>query len=195
LTPLVIGHFDKSDTIHSITPGTLFGRSAKCIHFETINGRTRQLNEICVDDELGTVVPWNVGEDLLELTEYFPLEGVLHPARTRHYIKGKLRMEINQKFSVIDGPVDWTALSPPNPTVLTACKPYRHPVLQSAPQPPDAGPGPWYDVHVHAVIGSDGHVFQASVMPAGSPIWRSGPLKSCRDGFPPQPIAAENPSA
>ena len=85
------------------------------------------MNEICVDDELGTVVPWNVGEDLLELTEYFPLEGVLHPARTRHYIKGKLRMEINQKFSVIDGPVDWTALSLPNPTVLTACKPYRRP--------------------------------------------------------------------
>jgi len=169
LTPLAIGHFDKSDTIHSITPATLFGRRAKCIHFETINGRTHQLNEICVDDELGAVVRWNVAEDLVELTEYLPLEGVLHPAHMRHYINGKLRMEIDQRFSVIDGPIDWTALSPPNPTVVTACKPYRRPVLQSAPQPPDAGPGPWYDVQVHAVIESDGHVIQASVMPAGRP--------------------------
>ena len=67
------------------------------------------MNEICVDDELGAVVRWNVGEDLVELTEYFPLKGVLHPAHTRHYINGKLRMEIDQKFSVIDGPVDWIA--------------------------------------------------------------------------------------
>lgn len=169
LTPLIIGHFDKSDTIHSINPATLFGRRAKCIQFETVNGRTHQLNEICVDDELGGVVRWNVGEDLVELTEYSQLEGVLHPAHTRHYINGKLRMEIDQKFSVMDGPIDWAALSPPKPTVLTACKQYRRPVLQSAPQPPDAGAGPWYDVQVHAVIGSDGHIYEASVMPTGRP--------------------------
>jgi hypothetical protein len=169
LTPLTIGHFDKSDTIHSITPATLFGRRAKCIQFETVNGRTHQSNEICVDEELGAVVRWSVGDDLVELTEYSPLESVLHPAHMRHYIDGKLRMEIDQKFSVIDGPIDWAALSPPKPTVLTACKPYRRPVLQSAPQPPDAGPGPWYDVPVHAVIGRDGHVYEASVLPAGRP--------------------------
>jgi hypothetical protein len=169
LTPFDIGRFDKSDTIHSITPATLFGRRAKCIHFETVNGRTHQFNEICVDDELGSVVRWNVGEDLVELTEYSPLEGVLQPAHIRHYINGKLRMEIDQKFTVIDGPIDWTALSPQKPTVLTACKQYRSPVLQSAPQPPNAGAGPWYDVPVHAVIGKDGHIYQASVMPAGRP--------------------------
>jgi hypothetical protein len=50
LTPLLIGNFDESDTIHSIVPATLFGRSAKCIHFDTVNGRTHQSNQICVDD-------------------------------------------------------------------------------------------------------------------------------------------------
>jgi Gram-negative bacterial TonB protein C-terminal len=44
---------------------------------------------------------------------------------------------------------------------------YRRPIIQSAPQPPGAGPGPWFDVQVHAVIGDDGHVYQASVLPEG----------------------------
>src|SRR5271169_5947134 len=35
LTPVLLGRFDKSDTIQAITAATLFGRSAKCIQFET----------------------------------------------------------------------------------------------------------------------------------------------------------------
>jgi hypothetical protein len=44
LTPILIGRFDASDTIQSITRATLFGRPAKCIQFETVNGRTHQSN-------------------------------------------------------------------------------------------------------------------------------------------------------
>jgi Gram-negative bacterial TonB protein C-terminal len=167
LTPLVIGRFDKSDTIHSITPATLFGRRAKCIQFETVNGRTHQSNEICVDEELGTLIRWNVGEDLVESTEYSMFQGILLPAHIRHYINGKLRMEIEQKFSVIEGPIDWAALTPPNPSTLGGCKHYRRPIIQSAPQPASAGAGPWYDVQVHGAIGEDGHVHDARVLPAG----------------------------
>lgn len=167
LTPLVLGQFDKSDTIHSITPATLFGRRAKCIQFETVNGRAHQSNEICVDEELGTVIRWNVGEDLVESTEYSAFEGILLPAHIRHYINGKLRMEIEQKFSVIDGPIDWAALTPPKPTTLKMCQQYRRPIIQSASQPASAGAGPWYDVQVHGVIGPDGHVSEAAVLSAG----------------------------
>jgi len=98
LTPLLIGRFDQSDTIHSITPATLFGRPAKCIHFETVNGRTHQSNEICVDDQLGNLIRWNVAEDLMENTDFLSFEGILLPTRIRHYINGKLRMEIEQKI-------------------------------------------------------------------------------------------------
>jgi len=167
LTPLLIGRFDHSDTIQSITPATLFGRRAKCIHFETVNGRRHQSNEICVDDELGALIRWNVGEDLIEDIDYSSFEGTLLPAHIRHYINGKLRMEIEQKFSVIDGPIDWAALTPPNPQTLGSCKQYRRPIIQSAPQPASAGAGPWYDVQVHSVIGDDGHVHEAAVLPAG----------------------------
>lgn len=167
LTPLVIGRFDRSDTINSITPATLFGRRAKCIQFETVNGRTHQSNEICVDEELGCVVRWNVGEDLVESTGYSLFEGVLVPAHIRHYIGGKLRMEIEQKFSVIEGPIDWAALTPTSPDIFKGCKHYRRPIVQSASQPDSAGAGPWYDVPLHGVIGVDGHVFDARVLPAG----------------------------
>jgi hypothetical protein len=167
LIPLLVGRFDKSDTIHSITPAALFGRRAKCIQFATVNGRTHQSNEICVDEELGTLIRWNVGEDLIENTDYSPFVGILLPAHIRHYINGKLRMEIEQKFSVIDGPTDWAALTPPNPDTVRMCQQYRRPIIQSAPQPASAGAGPWYDVEVHGVIGQDGHVYEAAVLTAG----------------------------
>ena len=169
LIPLKLGRFDESDTIHSITAATIFGRPARCIHFETVNGRTRQSNEICVDEEQGNVARWNVGEDLVDLTDYSAFEGVLLPAHIRHYINGKLRMEVEQKFSVIDGPMDWAALTPANPTMLHKCKQYRRPIIQSAPQPSSAGAGPWYDVEVDGVIREDGHVHEAAVLANGKP--------------------------
>lgn len=170
LTPLLIGRFDKADVIHSITPATLFGQTAKCIQFETVNGRTHQAaNEICVDDVLGALVRWNVAEDLIEDTDYISFEGVLMPRTIRHYINGKLRMEVRQEFSVIEDSIDWAALTPPDAHTLRTCHDYRPPAIQSAPQPADAGAGPWYDVQVHGAIGPDGRVQQATVLPAGRP--------------------------
>jgi hypothetical protein len=170
LTPLLIGSFDKSDIIHSITPAILNGRPAKCVQFETVNGKTRQpANEICFDDELGALVRWNVAEDLIEDTDYVSFEGVLMPRTIRHYINGKLRMEVKQEFSVIEDPIDWAALTPPDAHPLRTCHDYKPPAIQSAPQPADAGPGPWYDVQVHGGIGPDGRVQQATVLPAGRP--------------------------
>ena len=194
LTPLRIGRFDKSDTIHSISPATLFGRPAKCIHFETVNGRTHQTNEICVDAELGTLIRWNVSEDLIEDTDYSSFEGILVPTHIRHYINGKLRMEIEQKFSVIDGPIDWAALTPPNPQTLRACQQYRRPLIQSAPQ----------DLRRVPALGITSRCTPSSARmatsttprccrPAGT-ISKSKPFKSSPHGFSPPASAAENPS-
>lgn len=169
LTPIRLGRFDESDIIHSISLATLFGRPAKCIEFDTVTGRTRESNEICVDQELGSIVRWRIGEDLIENTDYFAFGGALLPVHIRYYIKGKLRMEIEQKFTLIDGPVDWGPLTPPNATILLGCAQYRRPIIQSAPQPESAGAGPWYDVKVHAEVGSDGHVRDATVLSTGRP--------------------------
>lgn len=169
LIPLLIGRFDKSDIIQSITPATLYGRPAKCIQFDTVNGRTYQSNEICVDDEAGTLLRWKVGDELIEDTDYFSFQGISLPAHIRQYINGQLRMEVDQKFTELDGPIDWAALTPPNATLLTRCSEHRRPIVESAPQPASAGPGPWYDVKVQAVIDAGGRVREAAVLPAGRP--------------------------
>jgi len=170
LTPILLGHFDKSDTINSITPATLVGRPAHCVHFETTNGRTHQpANEICFDDESGTLLRWNVGEELIEDTDYAPFESVLMPRTIRHYINNKLRMEVRQEFSVIEDPIDWNALTPERAHTLHTCYDYKQPVIQSMPQPAGAGPGPWYNVKVHGALGGDGRVHQATVLPVGRP--------------------------
>ncbi len=167
LSPIDVGRFDESDVINSISPATLFGRRARCIQFETVMGRSHQSNEVCVDEELGAIIRKHVGDELVEYTDYFSFERVLFPAHMRHYINGTLRMEIEQKFTDIEGPIDWAALTPPNATTLLPCTQYRRPIAQSTPQPPTAGAGPWYDVQIHATIGEDGHIRNAAVLPAG----------------------------
>ncbi len=169
LVPLLIARFDKSDTIQSITPATLFGRQAKCIRFETVNGRTRQSNELCVEEESGALVRYNVGDELIENMDFISFESMLLPQHIRHYINGALRMEVDQKFSLVEGTIDWAALTPPNPHTFHTCQQYLRPTIQSAPQPPSAGPGPWYDVKIQGVIGRDGRVHEANVLPAGRP--------------------------
>ena len=143
LTPLLIGEFGQVGHHRFHHAGLLStagppGASSS----ETVNGKTRQpLNEICFDDELGALVRWHVAEDLIEDSDYVSFEGVLMPRTIRHYINGKLRMEVKQEFSVIEGPIDWAALTPPDAHPLRTCHDYRPPAIQSAPQPSDAWSG------------------------------------------------------
>lgn len=167
--PLRMVHFDNSDVIESIAPATLFGREAKCIHFQTINGRTLQTNEICIDAENGTLVRLSVGNEVVENTDFFNFEGMLLPEHIRHYINGTLRMELEQHFTRIDAPIDWTALMPAHPYYFHFCKQSQRPVLLSGEQPTGAGPGPWYDVKVQAIIDRQGNVEQANVLANGRP--------------------------
>lgn len=169
LTPLFTGRFDKSDTIESITDASLAGRDAKCIQFETVNGRSAESNQICIDAKLGTLVRWNVGNERLEYTDYSQFQGAWLPAHIEQYIGGQLRMVLDQKFTAIQGSVDWASLTPANAVTLHRCASYKHAVMQSAPQPPSAGAGPWYDIKVQGVIGADGRVHEISVLPEGKP--------------------------
>src|SRR5262249_24339068 len=157
------------DVIHSITAATISGRPAKCIHFETINGRAHQSNEICVDAEQETVLRWNVGDQLIEDSGYSMFEGSWIPEHIRLYVSGQLRIEIGQKLSLMEGPIDWDALAPENPVVFRPCQKYERALVKSAPQPANAGGGPWYDVKVHGTIGEDGRVHEAAAVAAGRP--------------------------
>lgn len=169
LSPVLIGWFDKSDVIESIDDTTVAGRPTKCIEFETVNGRQAESNQICIDTAEGTLARWNVGKERIEDTDYSLFQGAWLPSHIEQYIDGQLRMVVDQTFSVVQGVIDWTSLTPRETHTLRPCHQYKDPVMESASQPAGAGPGPWYDVEVHAVIGSDGHVRDAAVLPEGKP--------------------------
>lgn len=169
LTPLWTGRFDHSDTIESIDDATLSGRPAKCIQFETVNGRSSEANQICIDAERGTLLRWNVGNSLVNDSGYMQFQGVWLPSHIEHYINGQLRMVIDQTFQVIDHPIDWASLTPAHAVTLHRCHQYKPAYVESEPQPTSAGAGPWYNITVHAVVGQDGHVYHAAVLPEGKP--------------------------
>lgn len=169
LTPLWTGWFDHSDTIESIDEATLSGRPAKCIQFQTVNGRSSDANQICIDAERGTLLRWNVGNSLVNDSDYTQFQGVWLPSHIEHYINGQLRMVIDQTFQVLQHPIDWARRTPRNTVTLHPCYQYKPAYVESAPQPTSAGAGPWYDITVHAAIGEDGHVDHPAVLPEGKP--------------------------
>lgn len=177
LTPVLIGQFDQSDTIESIRDASLSGRPAKCIEFETVNGRSSESNEVCIDAERGTLLRWQVGNERTEDSDYLQFQGVWLPAHIEHYINGQLRMVIDQTFQVIPGPIDWESLTPAHALTFRPCDEFKRAVVQSAPQPASAGAGPWYDVAVNAVVGVDGRVHDPSVLPEGKPELEAEALK------------------
>jgi hypothetical protein len=169
LLPVRLIRFDESDVIQSISESGILGRPAKCIRFETINGKSTQQNELCVDAEIGTVLRHQIGNEIVENSDFFQVGSVWFPHQIRQYLEGKLRMEEEQSGSLLDAPIDLMTLAPPDPQILHKCKQFRRAIGNSMPQPADAGPGPWFDVTVHIVVWQDGHVHEASVLPEGHP--------------------------
>jgi Gram-negative bacterial TonB protein C-terminal len=169
LLPVRLVRFDESDVIQSINDANVLGRPAKCIRFETINGKATELNELCLDSERGTLLRAHIADEVRENSDYFQVGKVWFPHEVRQYLNGKLRMEAEQSSSLLDSPVDLMTLAPPNPQILHKCKQFRPAVGVSMPQPLDAGPGPWYDVLLHIVIWADGRVHEATTLPKGHP--------------------------
>jgi len=180
LLPVRLLRFDESDVIQSINDATIFGRPAKCIRFETINGKSTELNEVCVDSERGALLGQHIGGELIEDSDYFQVGKIWLPHQIRQYLNGKLRMEEEQSSSLLDAPLDLMTLAPPDPQILHKCKQFRRAIGVSMPQPTDAGPGPWYDVNLHIVIWADGRVHEANTLPKGHPKLENEALRLIR---------------
>src|SRR5258708_23679916 len=60
LTPLLIGRFDKSDTIHSVTPPPLFARPPRCIRPATVTAPPRPPTTISSHPARANLLPPNV---------------------------------------------------------------------------------------------------------------------------------------
>jgi TonB family protein len=135
--PVHLGRFDEQDVIRSVEEADVDGRAAKCIRFDTQFGDKLQQNQICVDAARGPILRWQVGEEVIENYGYFQVGTLWEPARITRTVHGALRMQIEQKITVIEGPVDASILGPPSGhwDKLIQCQPYRRPVVISAPQP------------------------------------------------------------
>jgi len=164
--PVYLGRFDKEDVIRSVDEASVLGRAAKCISFNTQFGNTLQANQICVDAERNTLLRWQVGDELIENADYFPIAGLWEPGHIRRFMKGVLLLEVEQHMAAIQGPVDPNFFSPPSRhwDELYECKNKRRPVGVSTPMPPagNAGTGN-IDVIVHGNIRENGSVQDAEI--------------------------------
>lgn len=141
--PVYLGHFDDKDNIRSIEDSNVLGRAAKCINFETYLGTGVQSNQICVDQERGTLLRWRVGKELIENSEYFQVARLWEPGHIRHFVRGALRLEIDQRITRTSVPVDVSSFSPPSGKWQKwwGCKNRRQPVGTSMPMPPPGTAG------------------------------------------------------
>src|ERR1700692_4397203 len=97
--PIYLGRFDDQDAIRSIEDTNVGGRAAKCINFDTHLGVGIQANQMCVDAERGTLLRWRVGDELRENSDFFQISNLWEPGHIRHFVRGALRVEIEQNIS------------------------------------------------------------------------------------------------
>jgi len=135
--PVHLGRFDHEDVIRSIDDTNIDGVPAKCIRFDTQFGDKLQQNQICVDVARGPVLHWQVGDEIIENSGYFKVGSLWEPAHITRNLHGILRMQIEQKITVIDGAIDASMFTPPSGhwDKMIQCQPYRRPIVISAPQP------------------------------------------------------------
>jgi hypothetical protein len=166
--PVNLGHFDESDVIRSIESREVLDRPAKCIEFNTHVGESVQSNEICVDIYRGSVIRWQVGDELFENTGYFRVGSLWEPAHIRRYRSGKLNLEIEQSIESISGDIDPQLFSPPSGdwSHFEWCRNPRPAVGIWTPMPaPGTNGKAVVDVVVYAFIWQDGTVDETIIRP------------------------------
>lgn len=165
--PIYLGRFDDKDAIRSIEDSNILGRAAKCINFETHLGTGVQANQICVDAERGTLLRWQVGNELIENSDYFQIAKLWEPAHIRHFVHGALRLEIEQRITRTSVPVDVSAFSPPSGEWQKwwTCQDRRRPVGVSMPMPSPGTAGTGIvDVVVRGYIWDTGAVQPTTIV-------------------------------
>ena len=179
--PAALGEFDQEDVIRSIEMGQAGGRTARCINFDTRFGTTMQANQICMDAERGTLLRWQVGDEVVENDDFFRVGTLWEPAHIRRYQRGTLQLEIDQQMSLLEGAVDPAVFAPPPEgwTQIPDCSVHRRSIEISTPMPPrgKAGTG-IVDVVVFIQITAEGTVKTAQIQSSPRPDLNDEALKT-----------------
>ncbi len=165
--PIHLGRFDDQDAMRSIEDSSVLGRAARCVNFDTHLGTGIQPNQICFDAERGTLLRWQVGDDVIENSDYFPVSKLWEPGHIRHFVRGTLRLEVEQRITMTPVPVDVSAFSPPSGEWKKwwTCQDRRRPVGISMPMPPPGTAGTGIiDVVVRGYIWDTGAVQPTTIV-------------------------------
>jgi TonB family protein len=163
LNPIFHVSFDKSDIIHSIEPGEVADRPAQCIEFETIAGGSSNSNEICLDQQLGTLARVRVGSETIINSGFFLYRGAYYPAKIS-FETGDLRMDLEQSMKELPGPLDPNVLIPPEGAIVGhVCKAYVRPFGKFMPQPKAGERGQDVDVILHGTISPSGRILNPMI--------------------------------
>ncbi|MBA3913505.1 MAG: TonB family protein [Acidobacteriales bacterium] len=179
--PIHLGQFDQKDIIRSIETASAAGRSAHCINFDTQFGTTLQANQICVDSERGVLLRWQVGEETIENSDFFPIANLWEPGHIVRYLGGAVQMEIEQHISATERPVDVSALPAPSAhwDNLFDCTTKRRPIGTSTPMPPAGKSGSdIIDVIVHGWVLANGSVARLQIESSPRPDLNDEALKT-----------------
>jgi hypothetical protein len=158
LNPINHVSFDTSDVIRGIKDASVAGRPAQCIEFDTIVGEKSDANEICVDQQLGTLARIHTGSETITNTDFFPLHGAQYPSHIS-YEDGEVRLDLEQTMTHFDGTPDPDLLvAPPDAKIMRVCVAYVRPYGQNLPQPKPGKGSQNVDVMLHGTIGADGKI-------------------------------------
>lgn len=179
--PIHLGKFDQEDVIRSIESANVVGRPATCINFDTHFGTTLQANQLCVDKEHGALLRWQVGEEVIENSDFFPIANLWEPGHIRRFVRGALQLEIEQHMTVINGPIDASVFSPPSQhwDKMFDCTTKRRPIGISTPMPPAGKSGTdVIDVIVHGWVLANGKVGRLQIESSPRPDLNDEALKT-----------------
>ena len=178
LIPIQLWHLDHEDIVREIRPGTVAGRPAQCVEFDTIAGAQTHANEICVDAQTGAFLRDVHGNEVVENSDFFDNRGAKFPAHINYYRNGVLVFEINQTIKRVDEPLSADMFTPPaDAKIGLRCQSFRRAFAESTPQPPRGNGSGMVDVVVHAMIGLDGHAHNAVIESSDRPDLNQEALK------------------
>lgn len=179
--PIHLGRFDQQDVIRSIESTNVVGRPAQCINFDTHFGTTLQANQLCVDNETGTLVRWQVGNEVIENSDFFRIANLWEPGHIRRYVGGALQLEIVQRMTAIEGAMDPNIFSPPSQhwNQMFDCTTKRRPIGVSTPMPAAGKSGTEIvDVIVHGWVLANGTVARLQIESSPRPDLNDEALKA-----------------
>jgi hypothetical protein len=169
LTPIYLVRFDHADVIRSIVNTSSNGRQARCIEFDTTYGEKTSANEICIDQENGTVVHMRIEAETYDYSAFFPFRDALYPGHIEFEGNGT-RIVLEQTVKEAQLPLDPSELAAPEGTEFVAyCKEFRPAVVKEMSRPRAGNGSATSEIVMRGEVQLDGKVHELTIDSSNRP--------------------------